>query len=103
MVPCAPSSCPVCQKSLMTLADKAGVNVDAQRGTTRKGYKETNPEGENSCSGTKSAERGQSRTREGALCAEVIRLRVSYHPNDETLSRNSLMNMSNANFPIAVH
>jgi len=39
----------------------------------------------------------------GALCACVIRLRVSYSQNDETLSRNSLMYMSKANLPIAVH
>jgi len=37
----------------------------------------------------------------GALCAEVIRLRVSYHQDDETLSRNSLMYKSKANLPIA--
>jgi len=33
----------------------------------------------------------------GALCAEVIRLRVSYDQNDETLSRNSLIYMSRSN------
>ena len=38
----------------------------------------------------------------GALWAEVKRLGVSYNPNDETLSRDSLMYMSNANLPIAV-
>jgi len=32
----------------------------------------------------------------GALCAEVIRLRVSYNQNDETLSRNSLRYLSKA-------
>ena len=37
----------------------------------------------------------------GALCAQVIRLRVSYNQIDETLSRNSLMYMSKANLPIA--
>jgi len=39
----------------------------------------------------------------GALCALVIRLQVVYNQPDETLSRSSLMYMSNANFPIAVH
>jgi len=39
---------------------------------------------------------------EGALCAYVIRLRVFYTQNDETLSRTSLTYMSNANLPIAV-
>jgi len=28
---------------------------------------------------------------EGALCAELIRLRVSYHQQDETLSQHSLV------------
>jgi len=40
---------------------------------------------------------------EGAMCAEVIRLRVSYNRTDETLSRNSLMYMSKANLPRAVN
>ena len=40
---------------------------------------------------------------EGALCVQVIRLRVSYNRNDETLSRNSLRYLSKANSPIAVH
>jgi len=39
----------------------------------------------------------------GALCAEVIRLRVSYNQNDETLGRNSLRYRSRANLPILVH
>jgi len=38
----------------------------------------------------------------GALCAEVIRPRVSYTQNDETLSRNSLINMSKANLLMEV-
>jgi len=38
-----------------------------------------------------------------ALCAEVLRRRVSYNQNDETLSRNSLRYLSKANLPIAVH
>ena len=38
----------------------------------------------------------------GALCAYMIRLRVSYNQNDEILSRNSLMYMSKANLHIAV-
>jgi len=38
-----------------------------------------------------------------ALCAEVIRLRVSYNQNDKTLSRNSLRYLSKANLTIAVH
>jgi len=41
-------------------------------------------------------------TLKGALCAQVIRLRVSYTQNDETLSRNSLRYLSKANLPIAV-
>ena len=32
-----------------------------------------------------------------ALCAEVIRLRVLYNENDETLSQNSLRYLSKAN------
>jgi len=39
----------------------------------------------------------------GALCAEVIRLRVSYNQNDETLSRNSLRYLSKSNLPIAIN
>jgi len=39
---------------------------------------------------------------EGALCACVIRLRVYYHQNDETLSRNSLICMRKAKLPIAL-
>ena len=39
----------------------------------------------------------------GALCAYLIRLRVSYNQNDETLSRNSLRYLSKASLPIAVH
>jgi len=39
----------------------------------------------------------------GALCADVIRLRVSYYQNDETLSRNSLRYLSKANLSIAVN
>ena len=39
----------------------------------------------------------------GALSAQVIRLRVFYNQNDETLSRNLLMYMRKANLPIAVH
>ena len=35
----------------------------------------------------------------GALCAEVIRSRVTYNQNDETLRRNSLMYMSKAIYP----
>jgi len=38
-----------------------------------------------------------------ALCAEVIRLRVSYHQNVGTLSLNSLRYLSNANLFKAVH
>jgi len=37
----------------------------------------------------------------GALCAQVIWLRVSSNQNDETRSRNSLMYMSKASLPIA--
>jgi len=37
------------------------------------------------------------------LCAQVIRLRVSYNQNDEALSRNSLMYMSKADLTIVVH
>jgi len=33
-----------------------------------------------------------------ALCTYAIRLRDSYNQNDETLSRNSLVYMSNASF-----
>jgi len=33
----------------------------------------------------------------------VIRLLISYHPTDETLSRNSLMYMRKPNLPIAVN
>jgi len=40
---------------------------------------------------------------QGALCAYVIRLRVSYTQNDETLSRNSLRYLSKTNLPIAVN
>jgi len=40
---------------------------------------------------------------EDALGAQVIRLRVSYNQNDETLSRNSLRYLSKANLPIAVN
>jgi len=39
----------------------------------------------------------------GALCAEVIRLRVSCNQNDETRGQNSLMHMSKAHLPIAVN
>jgi len=39
----------------------------------------------------------------GALCTEVIRLRVSYDQNDETLSQNSLRYLSRASLPIAVN
>jgi len=39
----------------------------------------------------------------GALCARVIRLRVSSNQNDETLSRNSLRYLSKANSLIAVN
>ena len=39
----------------------------------------------------------------GALCAQVIRLRVSYNQNDETRSRNSLRYLSKANLPIVCH
>ena len=39
----------------------------------------------------------------GALCAQVIRLRVFYNQNDETLSRNSLIYMSKASLTIAVN
>jgi len=40
----------------------------------------------------------------GALCALVIRIRVSYNQNDETLSRNSLRYLSKeANSTIAVN
>jgi len=39
----------------------------------------------------------------GALCAQLIRLQASSNQNDKTLSRNSLMYMSKANLPIAVH
>jgi len=39
----------------------------------------------------------------GALCAYVIRPRVSYNQNDETISRNSLRYLSKANLPIAVN
>jgi len=39
----------------------------------------------------------------GALCAKVKRLRVSYNQNDETLSRNSLRCLSEANLTIAVN
>jgi len=39
----------------------------------------------------------------GALCAEVIRLRVSCTQKDEILSRNSLRYLSKTNLPIAVH
>jgi len=39
----------------------------------------------------------------GPLCAYVIRLQVSFNPNDEILSRNSLMYMRKANLPIAVY
>ena len=38
-----------------------------------------------------------------ALCAQVIRLRVSHNQNDETRSRNSRRYLSKANIPIAVH
>jgi len=37
----------------------------------------------------------------GALCAEVIRLRVSYNQNDEPLNRNSLRYLSKANLTTA--
>jgi len=37
-----------------------------------------------------------------ALSAQVIRPRVSYNQNDETLRRNSLMYMSKAHLPIAL-
>jgi len=40
---------------------------------------------------------------EGALCAYVIRLRVSYNQNDDTFNRNSLSYLSKANSAIAVH
>ena len=39
----------------------------------------------------------------GALCAEVIRLRVSFTQNDGTRSRNSLMYMSEANLTYGLH
>jgi len=39
---------------------------------------------------------------QGALCAEVIRLRVSCIQSDNTLSRNSLVYMSKAKLPIAL-
>ena len=39
----------------------------------------------------------------GALCAYLIRLRLSSNQNDETLSRNSLMYMSKANLLIALN
>jgi len=39
----------------------------------------------------------------GALCAEVIRLRVSYNQNGETLSRNSLCYLSKAYLLMAVN
>jgi len=38
-----------------------------------------------------------------ALCAYVIRLRVSYNQNDEPLSGNSLRYQSKENLPIAVN
>ena len=38
----------------------------------------------------------------GALCAYVIRLRVSYNQNEEIISQNSLRYLSKANLPIAV-
>ena len=38
-----------------------------------------------------------------ALCVLLIGLRVSYNQNDETLSRNSLMYITKANLPTAVH
>jgi len=47
--------------------------------------------------------RGSAVRLRGALCAEVIQLRVSSNQNDETLSRNSLRYLSKANLPIAVH
>jgi len=37
----------------------------------------------------------------GALCAYVIRSRVSYNQNDRTLSQNSLRYLSKANLPMA--
>jgi len=39
----------------------------------------------------------------GALCAEVIRIRVSSNQNDEALRRNSLMYMSKVNLTTAVN
>jgi len=36
----------------------------------------------------------------GALCAYVIRLRVSYNQNDETLSRNSLRYLSKSSLKV---
>ena len=39
----------------------------------------------------------------GALCAYVIRLRVSNIQNDETLSRNSLRYLSKANLSMVVN
>jgi len=39
----------------------------------------------------------------GALCVESIRLRISYNQNDETLSRNSLRYLSNANLLMPVN
>jgi len=47
--------------------------------------------------------RQKSRWIKGALCAYVIRLRVSYNQNDETLSQNSLMYLSKVNLPIVVN
>ena len=40
---------------------------------------------------------------QGALCASGIRFRVSYTQNDETLSRNSLRYVSEANLPMAIN
>jgi len=38
----------------------------------------------------------------GALCAKVIRLRVSDKYTDETLCQNSLRYLSNANVPLVI-
>jgi len=38
-----------------------------------------------------------------ALCALVIRLRVAYTQNDETLGRNSLRHLGKATLPISGH
>jgi len=46
---------------------------------------------------------GESYQLKGALCAYVIRSRVSFTQNDETLSRNLLRYLSKANLPMAVH